>query len=110
MDILIQQELDIALKDKPKEISNKDGIRIIDSLQQHSFVMAIGMILTPTYFFRSVCFSINIFWKIDNFLKNIFLKTISFFSVCILTTLKMGLKMFSSIWYVQNFYNISSII
>ena len=51
MDILIQQELDITLKDKPKEISNKDGIRIIDSLQQHSFVMAIGMILTPIYFF-----------------------------------------------------------
>ena len=51
MDILIQQELDIALKDKPKEISNKDGIRIIDSLQQHSFVMAIGIILTPIYLF-----------------------------------------------------------
>ena len=51
MDILIQQELDITLKDKPKEISNKDGIRIIDSLQQHSFVMAIGIILTPIYLF-----------------------------------------------------------
>ena len=51
MDISIQQELDITLKDKPKEISNKDGIRIIDSLQQHSFVMAIGIILTPIYLF-----------------------------------------------------------
>ena len=51
MDIFIQQELDITLKDKPKEISNKDGIRIIDSLQQHSFVMAIGIILTPIYLF-----------------------------------------------------------
>ena len=72
MDILIQQELDITLKDKPKEISNKDGIRIIDSLQQHSFVMAIGMILTPIYFFCFVCFSVNVFWKSDHFLKNIF--------------------------------------
>ena len=81
MDILIQHKLNIALKDKPKEISNKDEIRVIDSLQQHSFVMATGMILAPIYFFCSICFSINIFWKIDYFPKNIFLKTISFFGV-----------------------------
>ena len=61
------------------------------------------------YYFCSVCFSISVFWKMGHFLENIFLENY-LIVLCLVTTLKMSLRMFSGVWYAQIFCNISCII
>ena len=48
------------------------------------------------------CFDINVFLKMSYFLKNIFWIIISF-SLYLIATMKMSIKMFSGIWYAQIF-------
>ena len=44
----------------------------------------------------SICFGINIFWKM-HFLEYFLENYLIFW--CLVTTLKMSLKMFSDVWY-----------